>query len=62
MLLINFYIRNRTYFAQTYVDDAEIAKKIDLTKPVGFITHGWTDSVESLLLRPNGEGELSLFC
>lgn len=30
---------------QTFLNDPDVSKKIDLSKPIVFITHGWTDNV-----------------
>uniref|UniRef100_A0A182JEX8 Uncharacterized protein n=1 Tax=Anopheles atroparvus TaxID=41427 RepID=A0A182JEX8_ANOAO len=36
---------NRPEYVQAYVDDPRIAQKLDPSKPIVFLTHGWTDNV-----------------
>uniref|UniRef100_A0A182QPV8 Lipase domain-containing protein n=1 Tax=Anopheles farauti TaxID=69004 RepID=A0A182QPV8_9DIPT len=36
---------NRPEYVQAFVDDPRIAQKVDPSKPIVFLTHGWTDNV-----------------
>ncbi|XP_058127264.1 lipase member I [Anopheles coustani] len=36
---------NQPEYVQAYVDDPRLAEKLDPSKPIVFLTHGWTDNV-----------------
>ncbi|XP_040174647.1 phospholipase A1 3 isoform X2 [Anopheles arabiensis] len=36
---------NQPEYVQAYVDDPRITQKLDPSKPIAFLTHGWTDNV-----------------
>lgn len=47
--------RNSTELKETTVDDPEISSKLDFTKPVAFITHGWTDNAKKLWIQTTAQ-------
>lgn len=55
-VLLYIFFSSRNELVQTYLNDPNILEKVDLSKPLAAITHGWTDSINSVFCRVDGKG------
>jgi pimeloyl-ACP methyl ester carboxylesterase len=53
--IVEHPFRDNPRYTQTYINDPQIHRKLDLDQPVAFIIHGWYDNVDRAWLKETAQ-------